>query len=310
MKGKIFAALAIAVVAVIAIGPVNAGCEGNDKAFGLAFGDNGNWDVFFQGPHLVGGQPVAADATDLVSIIGRHWQPGAFATTSNFPNCPDDWWLFPPTGAGTYTIFGDNGSDIGSGGACTTAVCPNGALILVLQTKSTDGKSASYVAGRVLELTLFPTFDYAREGANWNMVDIPRPRVTVPVTGVGGSRGANIQVDLPTSAFHSPAADALTANGTITGYQLVSFTGAADPGRDATANWTNVAGGLLTTSSPSGSVTLDCTSLSKVFLATRVVFDNGAVSSDYVSASTVVNCSNLATPGAGKGKPIKKSLGN
>jgi hypothetical protein len=100
------------------------------------------------------------------------------------------------------------------------------------------------------------------------------------------------------------------ANGTITGYQIVSFTGAADPGRDATTNWVAL-GAPLTTTSPSGSFTLDCTSLSKVFLATRVVFDNGAFSTDYVSASTVVNCSNLATPGVGnKGKPIKKSLGN
>jgi len=316
MKGKIIVALAIVAVALTVTGPANAGCAPVSKEFVLAFSDP-------FGSNYINFAPTD-DQNLSGAVIGRLWQPGAFATTNDTAGggCPDHFWLIdqtsatPAGGPNQKTIFGSNGSDFGNG-FCDTG-CFNGGLIVVVQTKSIDGTKGRYVAGRVLETSISTAaFDFARAGdgtpaTDWNVVDIPRPRVTVPVTGVGGARGANIQVDLPAAAFHAPAADALTANGTITGYQLVTFTGTGtDPGREA-ALWTNVpVGGLLTTTSPSGSITLDCSNVAnKVYVATGVVFDSGAFSSDYVSQSTQVNCSNLATPGQGKGKVIKKSLGN
>lgn len=319
MKNKIFVALVIVAAAVIAAGPANAGCAPSSKEFALYGGDNGAFDLFLQAAHAEPGTlaPRAADDSTISgAVIGRHWQPGARATTGENTGggCPDDMWLSGPQGAGTLSFFGSNGSDFGTG-LCDTAVCPSVGLIVVIQTKSLDGQSASYTAGRANEIVGgFPAFDFARTGTDWNLVDIPRPRITVPTTGSGGNRGVNVSyttfpVELPGAAFHAPAADSLLATGTITGYQLMTFTGTGDPGRDATANWVNN-GPPLTTTAPTGSITVDCTGLGKVFVATRIVFDGGQFSSDYVSASSVVNCANLANPGVGKGKPIKKSLGN
>jgi len=301
-------------VALSITGPANAGCSPVSKEFWLAFTDVGSQYINFA---------PTDDQNITGAVIGRVWQPGAFATTNDTTGggCPDSVWLIDGTSAtpigdpgqtAVKTIFGSNGADFGNG-LCDTTACPANGLMVVIQTKSLDGTKGRYVVGRVLETSVSnAAFDFARTATDWNVVDIPRPRVTVPVTGVGGARGANIQVDLPNSAFYSAAGDSLLANGTITGYQLVTFTGTGtDPGREA-ALWTNVpVGGLLTTSSPSGSITLDCSNvLNKVYVATRVVFDGGAFSSDYVSQSSQVNCSNLATPGQGKGKVIKKSLGN
>jgi hypothetical protein len=310
MKGKIIVALATVAVALSITGPANAGCSPVSKEFWLAFTDTGSQYINFD--------PLD-DQNLLGAVIGHVWQPGAFATTNDATGggCPDNVWLIdqtsatPAGGPNQKTIFGSNGQDFGNG-LCDTTACPANGLIVVIQTVSLDGTKGRYTAGRVAETATSQVFDFARTAEDWTVVDIPRPRVTVPVTGVGGSRGANIQVDLPATAFHSAAADSLIASGTITGYQLVTFTGTGpDPGR-AQALWTNVpVGGLLTTTTPSGSITLDCSNVAnKVYVATRVVLDSGAFSSDYVSQSTQVNCSNLATPGQGKGKVIKKSLGN
>jgi hypothetical protein len=313
MKGKIIVALAIVAVALTVTGPANAGCAPVSKEFMLGFSETGTQYINFD---------TTDDQNLTGAVIGRLWTPGLFSTTNDTAGggCADHVWLIdqtsatPAGGPNQKTIFGSNGSDFGNG-LCDTG-CFGTSLIVVVQTKSLDGTKGRYTAGRVLETSGGnAAYDFARTGdgspaTDWSIVDMPRPRVTVPVTGPGGNRGANVQVDLPDSAFHSAAADSLLANGTITGYQLVTFTGAGDPGREA-ALWTVLPGGLLTTSSPSGSVTLDCNSLQKVFVATRVVFDGGVFSSDYVSQSTVVNCSNLAVPGDGRGRqPIKKSLGN
>lgn len=306
MKGKIFSALVIAVAAAITTGPANAGCA-NPKDFSLAYGDSGNFDVVFQ---------ATDDTTVTGAVIGRLWQPGARATTGDetATGCADNLWLQPPSGAGTYTIFGENGGDIGTGGVCDSAVCPANGLIIVVQTKSLTGASASYTVGRTSEGTNFPAFDFARSGSDWNMVDIPRPEVTVPTPG-GASLSVNVKVAGPATAFHSAAADGFSPNGTITGYQLVMFTGGSDPGREA-GLWSNVPSGFLApsagagTADSTGTVTVACPAGVHVFLANRPIFDGGQFSGDYVSASTDINCSNLANPGGPKIKPIgKKKLG-
>jgi hypothetical protein len=297
MKGKIFGALAIAAVAVIATGPVQAGCSPASKEFSLGYGDSGNFDLVF---------PASANSDISTAVIGHIWQPGAFATTGDLSGggCNDTLWLYPPSGAGTMTIYGSNGSDLGNG-VCDTQVCPAGGEIVVVQTTSTDGKNAFFAAGRVAE-TPQPAFDYARTQSDWAMVPIPRPKVTVPTPSGSGSVSINVTLDPPASAFHAPAADAQQATATISGYQLVSFTGLADPGR-AAGLWTNIPSGNIATTAPAGNgIVVPCPLGQHVFIANRPVFDGGQLSGDYVSASTDINCSNLANPGSPRIKPIGK----
>jgi hypothetical protein len=284
MKGKIVLALAVSAVAVIGSSPVNAGCSPASKEFQLAYGDSGSFDIFF---------PAGADTDVNAGIIGRLWQPGARATTgeSTGGGCPDSMWVYPPSGAGSATIYGSNGSDLGNG-VCDTAVCPVGALLALVQTKSTDGTKAYYTVGRVNE-TAPLAFDFARTFSDWNAVAIPKPNV------VNSSRTAvDVTVDVvlpgPDAAFHAPASDAQTASGTITGYQLVSFNGGADPGRDASAGW--VPAGLpVASTSPNGQRTVPCPAGTSIFLGTRVIVDGFLT--DYVGESVRVACSNIATPG-------------
>lgn len=305
MKGKTFLALAVLAVAVVASGPANAGCNPS-KEFSLAFFDSGNYDLVI---------PAGADADVAAGVIGRLWAPGAYTTTGDQSGlgCPDTLWLYPPAGAGSLTIYGSNGSDLGNG-QCDTAVCPAGGLIVLVQTKATNGSNAYYTVGRVVETFSAPGFDYARTASDWSMVPIPRPRVTVPTPSASGTVSLNVVLDAPAApglnAFHAPAADGFSATGTVTGYNLVSFTGAADPGREASAGWTPVPSGNVPTTAPSANgIVLACPVGQHVFLANRLSLDNGQVLSDYVSASTDINCSNLASPGSpgpGKGKVGKK----
>jgi hypothetical protein len=285
MKGKIVLALAVSAVAVIASSPVNAGCSPASKEFSLAYSDTGNYDIFF---------PAGADTDVNAGIIGRLWQPGARATTSESSGggCPDSMWVYPPSGGGSATIYGSNGSDLGNG-VCDTAVCPSGGLIAVVQTKALDNSKSYYVVGRVNEGAPL-AFDFGRTLSDWNAVEIPRPVVT------GSSRTAasatvDVQLPGPDAAFHSPAADSQTASGTITGYQLVSFNGGADPGRDASAGWAPVGGPIASTSPTAAGVVVACPSGTSTFLGTRVIIDGFLT--DYVSASTRIACSNIATPG-------------
>lgn len=306
MKGKIFAALAIAALAVSATTSVNAGCNPS-KEFWLAFTDVGSQYINFN---------VGEEQDINGAVIGHVWQPGARATTGDTSGggCPDNTWLIdensatPAGGAANQaTIFGSNGNDLGNG-LCDTAACPAGALLVVIQTKMTDGSSASYTVGRVLEGSASPLFDFSRSASDWNMVAIPRPEVT------SSSRTATdvtlgLAFNATDAAFHAASADSLLSKDTITAYQLVTSSAAADPGRDA-ASWTNAGTAVATfpldaqSGKVVGSVTATCPAGTSIWVATRPVIDGFAT--DYVSAAVRVACSNLATPGTGNVKPITK----
>jgi hypothetical protein len=296
MNGKIALTLAALAVAVMAGGPVSAGCNPS-KEFQLAFGDSGNFDIFF---------PADADINVTGAVIGHIWTPGARATTGDqsLASCDDFLWLYPPSGAGSMTIYGSNGSDLGNG-LCDTTACPAGGFLALVQTKSTDNSKAYYTVGRVSE-TAPLAFDFARTQENWNAVQIPKPMVFSMSRNQGVAQ-AGATVAPPDAAFHAPAADAFPASGTITGYQLVTFTafmGTPDPGREA-ALWTPV-GAPLPSSNPSGFVTFPCPDQFDVFLASRPIIDGFLT--DYVSASQRLQCAFVATPGSPGARP--KPIGN
>lgn len=295
MKGKIVLALAAAAVAVVASGPVNAGCNPTKEFYTAYLGAGNNFINFGAGLDI-----------SPATVIGRVWQAGSRTTTGDQLNCADDTWLIQPdAGLPQLAIYGSNGGDFG-GGTCDTG-CFVGPIVVVVATKSLDGTSASYAVGKVTENPP-NNFDFSRSGTDWTMVPVPKVQVT------NSSRTAtditvDVVLDGPGPAFNSPSADAFTSTGTITAYQLVSFIGVADPGRGA-ALWAVAVGTPIVTTSPSrAGVTGACPSGSSLFLANRPVIDGGQFSGDYVSASTRISCSNIAMPGAPKVKPIgKKSI--
>ncbi len=289
MRGKIFLALVVVAAAVVAVGPAFAGCNPTKEFATEGFAANDYFIVFNAGE----------DTDPAAGVIGHVWQPGSFATTNETTGngCPDTVWLV------ANGVYGSNGGDLGFG-ICDTAVCPSGSLIVVVQTKTLDGKSASYTVGRVNEGGVI-AFDYARTGSNWNMTPIPRPRLLTS-SRAGTDVVSDVALDAPDPAFHGAGASAdTTATSNVTGYQLVTFTGTADPGR-AAALWTPLGAAINSATPSSPGVHFNCSDTTKdVFVANRVVFvDN--VLSDYVSAPTVVRCSNLANPGSPKIKPIGK----
>lgn len=278
MKGKIFVASALMAAAVLVSGPANAGCSPT-KEFDLSL-INANYWLYF---------PVGADK-DPAAVIGRFWAAGNFAGTNNTTSgpsglsCPDD--TFVRDFGDFFAISGSHGGDAGAG-PCDPAGCPTGNLIILVQTKSTDGTKAYYSVGRISE-TPQPAWDFTRTGSDWNIIEIPRPKVILPSAGTATF---NVVVAPPeansaTAVFHSATDDNFLPTGTITAYQLVTFTGVADPGR-AAGSWTNApAGGLVVTTNPAVTgLALPCPAGQHVYLANRPVFDNGQFAGDYVSAS-------------------------
>ena len=86
----------------------------------------------------------------------------------------------------------------------------------------------------------------------------------------------------------------------MTGYQVVRFEGLSDPGRLPGA-WTNI-GSVLPVQengdTPVIGLAAVCSgTVNDVFVAMRPVYDGGQFSSDYVGASTRVECDpNVADP--------------
>jgi len=264
---------------------------------------------------------VGMDAnTDSGSIVGRFWQPGNRSGV-NETGCPDSAWLVPfPPPADKFYIHEFFGST-----ACNNQGCPAGELIVLVQDVTTDGSGSKFTIGRVTETSGGELiWNLNRTLDDWNLVPIPRPRVT------SSSRsGTNVIVDVAfddvAAAYHEnqvtgSGSDAdvpnpATPHSTITKYRLMKATGTSDPGRSPAA-WTLVSS---VATAPGGAsltgITLDCSNTAQdVFLATQLEFDNGQLLSDYVSASTRIECDpNLAEPGRfklidknkGKQGPIK-----
>lgn len=227
--------------------------------------------------------PPEADAViGGPSLIGRHWEPGNRGAHNEGPACPECAYLLDlPGGMGVLGALGGNiiGCD------CLNVGCNPTGMVLLVQTRSTDGSKAYYAAGRVD--VVGGSYNFAAN-TNWPVVEMPRPRVTSSSRG-GNTVTIGAQFDAPDGARGETG---YAAPLILTGYQIVRFEGAADPGR-AQALWTPVGSVLPVAANGAsvGGVGITCTSTATdVFVATRLVLDNGQYSSDYVSASTRIEC--------------------
>jgi len=255
----------------------SAGCN-PPKAFTLGFAPAGDYKLTF---------PADADTTiGGAALKGRFWQAGARAAASEAGSCPEATYLTALSGT-ELTIFGLSGGDILGTGPCDNAGCVAGTQVILVQTISTDGSKAYYAVGKVTENA--DGFDYSRGGTDWQVVEVPRPRVTQS-SRAGSTVTLNLSFDAPLGAHGE--ADAFSRSSILTGYQVVRFEGAADPGR-ATAAWTNLGAVIPVTEGGAtlGGLGAVCGGTTNdVFIAMRPVYDGGQFSGDYVGASTRIEC--------------------
>jgi len=282
MNRRIMIALGIAGVIVVGgmVTDASAACNPT-KDFKLAFSDEGDFWMNFP-----------ADANSDISggvLKGRFWKAGARGAANEGPPgaCAESTYLFSDA-PGHITIFGQSGGEVLSG-FCINDGCVDGAQITLIQTLSNDGTKAYYAVGKVNE-NPGGEFRYNRGGTDWQVTEVPRPRVTNSSRS-GNTVNLNVAMNPPTGAHGE--ADAFARNSILTGYQLVRFEGLADPGRLPGA-WTNL-GSVIpvneSTDTPAVGVGAVCAGTTQdVFVAMRPVYDGGAFSGDYVGASTRVEC--------------------
>jgi len=156
---------------------------------------------------------------------------------------------------------------------------------------SDDGSKAYYAAGKVAGTD---EWNFAGPtGVNWVLQEIPRPTVTSS-SRTGDTVTLNVQLPAPSGARGETGFPAETI---VTGYQLMTAQFATDPGRNPNANgWANVGPVLLTT--PAGStgngVQVQCAGSAPndpdTWVATRLVYDNGQLSSVYVGEPRRIEC--------------------
>jgi hypothetical protein len=273
-------ATALGIVATLAIvGAVtdaSAGCN-PPKGFTTAFATE---NYFLNFP---------ADANSVIggpALKGRFWQAGNRAGANESGACPEATYL-TEIAPGQLAIFGSSGADVLGTGPCDNQGCVAGNQVTLIQTTSNDGSKAYYAVGKVSEDA--NGFDYARGGTDWDVVEVPRPRVTQS-SRAGSTVTLNLNFDAPLGAHGE--ADAYSRSSILTGYQVVRFEGSADPGR-APGAWTNL-GAVIPVSEGGatlGGLAAVCGGTTDdVFIAMRPVFDGGQFSGDYVGASTRIEC--------------------
>jgi hypothetical protein len=280
MNRRILFVLGIAGVLALAGAVTDASAACNPtKDFKTAFGSADHFLNF----------PGDADTTiGGPALIGRFWQSGARGAANEGVGCPEVTYLLDL--GGPIAVFGQMGGDILGTGGCDNTGCPafGSDLITLIQTLSTDGSKAYYAVGKVNDLNL-GEYDYGRGGTDWQVAEVPRPRVTMS-SRTGGTVTLNLSFDPPAGAYGQ--ADGYAPESILTGYQVVRFEGTADPGR-APAAWTNI-GALIpvgSTGATLGGFEAVCGGTTNdVFIAMRPVFDNGQFSGDYVGASTRIEC--------------------
>lgn len=278
MNRRILTILGIAGVLVLAGAVTNASAACNPtKDFKLAFGSADHNMVFPAGTNSVIGGGV---------LKGRWWQAGNRGAANESGNCPEQTYLLDQ-GGGLITVFGQSGGDVLGTGACLNFGCPAGAMVLLVQTLSTDGTRAYYAVGKVNEIG--GEFDFGRGNVDWPVVEIPRPRVTSSSRG-GSTVTLNLSFDPPAGAHGE--ADGFARSSILTGYQVVRFEGSADPGRDS-ASWQNIGAVIPVTETGAtlGGFGAVCGGTTDdVFIAMRPIFDGGQQAADYVGASTRIEC--------------------
>jgi len=236
-----------------------------------------------------------ADAT-YPSIVGRFWQPANYAAFNQGPYDASQW--FTTYGASAYFYVHANtgeGSVIG---------CSSGNVYTVVETKTTDGKSAKFFSGGVsADFASAIVWDMSTLG-DWNFVEVAKPTVAV-ANKAGSVLTLNVTPANLTGGYLGTIPTA------ITGYRIMRSAAAGNPpgidvGRVPGA-WTLVQ--RVNPGTPLTGYTFDCATLGTgqdLFLAVQMEFDNAQVLGSYVGASTQVRCnSTLAKPGLGE-KPKPK----
>lgn len=214
--------------------------------------------------------------TDTAAVVGRFWEPGQRGA-KNEGTYDDSNWFLDYAGK-KYTS--------GNLGDARTTGCPAGQLLTVLQAPTTDG-GAEFVAMQVSEIPANAVaFDYSRRASDFNAAPIPRPNVSLSSRS---GPSVNLTLSIADAAGGFYGVDSQTIART---YNLVRFTGTADPGRSAAA-WTLAQ--AVPANTPTA-ITADCSNTATdVFYATQLVIDG--VASDLVSKSVRVECDpTLADP--------------
>ncbi len=216
--------------------------------------------------------------TNQTTLKGRFWQLGNRAA-SNEGTCT----------AATCSLFGSGWLYFLPGGILMNLDlgspevyrCPTGRLITVAENISSNGSNAAFLVGTADHSPAgLIDWDYSVFG-NRNLVTIPPPRITSSTT-MGTNLILDIAVDSAASAAFGPSGVAA-----ISGYNVLSALGAADPGRNPLSySLLGTVGG-----SSGGTLagrTLICTNGAPTYyLAVQVVFADG-VGSQYVSAVTSI----------------------
>ena len=279
--------IALAVVGVLVLGAVatdaNAACNPS-QPFSTVFGpgDEFSWIAF------------PADADTQIggpNLRGRFWQAGN-RTAANETGCPDAAYMYNGPNPGEIGVFGELGAGFDPLPTCDNAGCPTdgSSLILLVQTRSTDGARSYFAVGKVAQVNGRFDFWSIEPNVNWAVLGSPRARVTTS-SRQPPNVTVNIHLDAPTTYAHSPAG--VPKEGIITGYQVFRATGNADPGRNpATGGWTLVQ--TITTSATGADLNglvIDCSNTaSDVFLGTRAIFDGGQFTQDDISEATRIEC--------------------
>jgi len=239
-------------------------------------------------------------------MIGRLWQGNNRTAANEGTGCLLQSWLFQsapeyPGYPGYYVNGGLGGATLGD--PCNNVGCPAGNMIILVEATSLDGKGAYFAASRSIETTDRPNNYYYVDGVNWTLAPIPKPFVVNSSRGTGTTTlSMNVLDEAVRAGFHAmPSFPEVT--GVISGMKIYKYQGVADPGRARMAWGTAIATVPYTGADvPIPEQTTDCVIEGlDTFYAAGLLFDNGAVESDYVSAATQVACSGaLANPGQKK----------
>jgi hypothetical protein len=235
------------------------------------------------------------------TLVAKLWQPVTpFTDVTGSCNTDPGILYFTPH----FATDGAIGMSINLSNACVTgAACANGSLAVMATINGSkpatpNKKETEFLVSQANETPGGGlTFDFSAKGGDAGT--LPRPRITNSTPGHSGGP-AQVTLDAASGPLYDGSA------GAVTGFNILSAAGNADPGRLATAysaplNVASTGGGPTTTS-----YNVVCQAgLTRSFIVTQLVTNGGG--SPTVSEATQVSCdSSLAEPPGGKYKIVPK----
>lgn len=268
---RILGILALAAVALSAATPAGAVC-----GISRLFGQFDSTHTLYVYTYMPGA------ATDATNVIGRFWQPGLRSTQNEGTYDDSQWFVVYPASGKQYI----NGN-LGSAGVVG---CPDGRMITLLQSKTTDGTGSVFAVGSVAATPADADwYSYARQG-NWTAIQVPQPKVSSSKAGTVLTLNFTFP-DVSAGNFSD-----VPASQVVTAFNLMKFVGAgtAPDGGRGPAAWTLIQRvPYQGTAATLNGFTFDCGTLAPgqdVFFATQLEFDNGQFLGDYVGKSQQVKC--------------------